>query len=91
MNKADLVERLAEESGTTKTFSGEVVEHLVSAIRDALSSGDKVTISDFGTFSVSTRKRFIGRNPKTGEAMEVPERKIPVFRAGRGLKAALND
>ena len=53
--------------------------------------GDKVTISDFGTFTVSCRNAFQGHNPKSGEVIQVPERKIPVFRAGKGLKEALND
>jgi nucleoid DNA-binding protein len=62
----------------------------MGTIRDALVRGEKVTISDFGTFTVSTRRAFSGHNPKNGEAMKVPARRIPVFRAGKGLKRNLN-
>ena len=91
MNKADIVNGLADKAGITKTLSGEIVDCTVGLIKDALVSGEKVTISDFGTFTVSHRRGFSGRNPRTGDVIEVPERKIPVFRAGKGLKAALND
>jgi DNA-binding protein HU-beta len=62
----------------------------MATIQDALTNGEKVTISDFGTFTVSQRREFTGHNPKNGQEIRVPARKIPVFRAGKGLKEALN-
>ena len=66
-------------------------QYNTDSIQDALISGEKVTISDFGTFTVSHRRAFQGHNPKNREVIQVPERRIPVFRAGKGLKEALND
>ena len=91
MNKADLTEQLAERANIPKVRAASYINILTAAIQDALTSGDKVTISDFGTFSVSSRKPFSGHNPKNGEVIQVPPRRIPVFRAGKRLKNALND
>lgn len=91
MNKADLTEQLAENAGISKVRAAQYIKILTEAIQDALVREDKVTISDFGTFTVSKRREFKGHNPKNGAAMKVPSRRIPVFRAGKGLKSALND
>lgn len=91
MNKADLTEQLAARANIPKVRAASYINILTAAIQDALSGGDKVTISDFGTFSVSSRKPFSGHNPKNGEVIQVPPRRIPVFRAGKRLKNALND
>jgi len=91
MNKADLTEQLAERAQIPKVRAANYINILTAAIQEALTSGDKVTISDFGTFSVSSRKPFSGHNPKNGEVIQVPPRRIPVFRAGKRLKNALND
>ena len=90
MNKANLTEKLAQKADIPKVRAAEYINILTAEIEAALSSGDKVTLSDFGTFSVSSRKAFKGHNPKSGQAIDVPERKIPVFRAGKGLKKSLN-
>jgi len=90
MNKADLTEILATRAGIPKVRAANCINILTETIREALVNGDKVTISDFGTFSVSQRRAFSGHNPKTGSPMEIPGRRIPVFRAGKGLKNALN-
>lgn len=90
MNKADLTEKLAERAGIPKVRAANYINILTEAIQEALVRGEKVTISDFGTFTVSKRRAFIGHNPKNGQEMEVPPRRIPVFRAGKGLKNALN-
>jgi DNA-binding protein HU-beta len=90
MNKADLTERLAEQAGIPKVRAANYINILTEAIQESLVRGEKVTISDFGTFTVSKRRAFIGHNPKNGEEMQVPERHIPVFRAGKGMKNALN-
>ncbi|MEC7241573.1 MAG: HU family DNA-binding protein [Myxococcota bacterium] len=91
MNKADLTEVLSDQASIPKVRAANYINIITGAIQEALVGGDKVTISDFGTFTVSCRNAFQGHNPKSGEVIQVPERKIPVFRAGKGLKEALND
>ena len=90
MNKTDLTESLAVQAGITKVRAASYVNIIMGAIQDALVSGDNVTISDFGTFTVSQRREFEGCNPRNGSKIRVPARKIPVFRAGKGLKKCLN-
>lgn len=90
MNKADLTEQLAAKTGLPKIRAALYVNTLMDTIQEALTKGDKVTISDFGTFTVSQRRQFKGHNPKNGAEIQVPSRRIPVFRAGKGLKEALN-
>jgi nucleoid DNA-binding protein len=90
MNKADLTEQLASKAGIPKIKAASYVNTLMDTIQEALTKGEKVTISDFGTFTVSQRRQFKGHNPKNGAEIQVPSRRIPVFRAGKGLKEALN-
>ena len=90
MNKADLTEVLAARAGIPKVRAATYINILTDAVQEALVREEKVTISDFGTFTVSHRNAFKGHNPKNGLEMHVPERRIPVFRAGKGLKNALN-
>ena len=90
MNKADLTEKLAERAGIPKVRAANYINILTEAVQEALVANEKVTISDFGTFTVSQRREFVGHNPKNGQEMKVPARRIPVFRAGKGLKNALN-
>lgn len=90
MNKADLTEKLAQKAGIPKVRAASYINILTESIQEALVREEKVTISDFGTFTVSKRRAFTGHNPKNGQVMDVPERRIPVFRAGKGLKNSLN-
>jgi nucleoid DNA-binding protein len=90
MNKADLTEKLAERAEIPKVRAAHYIHIVVDAIQSALVQGEKVTISDFGTFTVSKRREFTGHNPRSGREIKVPARHIPVFRAGKGLKEALN-
>jgi nucleoid DNA-binding protein len=90
MNKSDLTEALANRAGIPKVHAAGYINILTGAIREALTRGEKVTISDFGTFTVSHRKAFKGHNPKNRQKIDVPKRRIPVFRAGKGLKESLN-
>ena len=90
MNKADLTEVLASRAGIPKVRAANYINIVTDAIQEALVRDEKVTISDFGTFTVSKRREFTGHNPKNGKVMKVPARRIPVFRAGKGLKNALN-
>ncbi len=91
MNKADLTEVLASKAGIPKVRAASYINIITEAIQDALIREEKVTISDFGTFTVSQRRAFTGHNPKNGSVMNVPARRIPVFRSGKGLKNALNE
>ncbi len=90
MNKADLTEALAEKADIPKVRAAQYVNIIIEAIAEALVDGERVVISDFGTFTVRERKGHEGHNPKNGEALPVPPRRIPWFRAGKGLKDALN-
>jgi DNA-binding protein HU-beta len=91
MNKADLTESLAAKAGIPKVRAAAYINILTETIQEALVNHEKVTISDFGTFTVSKRREFTGHNPKNGSEIRVPARRIPVFRAGKGLKEALNE
>lgn len=89
-NKSDLTILLANEAQIPKVRAAKYINMLTETITEALEEGKKVTISDFGTFQVSERRSFDGRNPKTGAPINVPVRRIPVFRAGKKLKNMLN-
>lgn len=90
MNKADLTEILAHRGDLPKTRAVQVIDIVTGAIGEALVAGEKVTLSGFGSFKVSKRRGFQGHNPKDGSPVTVPPRTIPVFKAGKALKAALN-
>ena len=90
MNKSDLTEQLASVAGIPKVKAADYINIMTGAIAEALVRGGKVTISDFGTFTVQQRKPFTGHNPKSGDPIAVPGVRIPGFRAGKGLKDALN-
>jgi DNA-binding protein HU-beta len=72
MNKADLVNSISEQTGLTKTKSNQVVDALTSVIAETLSKGEKVTLVGFGTFTTTDRNARKGRNPKTGDVIEIP-------------------
>ena len=86
MNKAELVEEVTNYTGLTKTESREAIGSIISVITDCLARGEKVTLVGFGTFQVGTRKARTGRNPQTGESIQIPARKVPVFKTGKDLK-----
>ena len=90
MNKNDLVSAVAGSTGMSKADSAKAVEGVFDAISGALSSGGDVRIVGFGTFSVANRKATTGRNPRTGQAIQIPASKQPKFKAGKGLKDAVN-
>ena len=76
MNKADLVNSISEKTGLTKTKSNEVVDSIVSTITESLRNGEKVTLVGFGTFTTSKKEARKGRNPKTGETLEIPAKTV---------------
>jgi len=90
MNKSDLADALASKANIPRSRAAIYINVVVGSIRDGLVSGEKITISGFGTFSISSRRAFMGHNPKNGASIRVPARKIPVFRAGKALKTSLN-
>jgi DNA-binding protein HU-beta len=90
VNKADLIEKVASETDMNKTSSSRAVEAVLRAITSALHQGEPVTLTGFGTFSVSARDARMGRNPRTGEAIAIAASKNPRFKAGKGLKEAVN-
>ena len=90
MNKNDLVSAVADNAGMTKADAAKAVDGVFESVSGALSSGDEVRIVGFGTFSVAKRKATTGRNPRTGEAINIPASRQPKFKAGKGLKAAVN-
>ena len=90
MNKNDLISSVAESSGLTKADAGRAVDGVFESIASALSSGDDVRIVGFGSFSVANRAESTGRNPRTGEEIQIPASKQPKFKAGAPLKSAVN-
>lgn len=90
MNKQDLISAVADSSGLTKADASKAVEGVFDAITGALKKGDEVRLVGFGTFSVSKRKASTGRNPRTGETMTIKASTQPKFKAGKGLKDAVN-
>jgi len=90
VNKNELVDAVALAAGLTKADAEKTVDAVFDAITAALKSGEEVRVVNFGTFAVSTRAASEGRNPRTGEPMQIPASKQPKFRAGKGLKAAIN-
>jgi len=90
VNKAELVDAVAEGADLSKAAAGRAVDSLLDAISDALKKGDQVSIVGFGTFNVRDRAARTGRNPQTGQPIDIPAAKIPAFKAGKALKDAVN-
>ena len=90
MNQGDLADAVAAATGTGKAEAARVVEAVLDAIRDGLRRGEKVAISGFGSFEAARREARQGRNPRTGEAVEVAASTTVRFKPGKGLKEALN-
>lgn len=90
MNKQQLIDTVAKNSGLTKAKAGHALTSALKAIQDALASGDSVVIAGFGTFSVKNRPERAGRNPINGEPLTISASKHPTFKAGLQLKNAVN-
>jgi DNA-binding protein HU-beta len=89
MNKNDMVSIVSKCASVTRAEAYKCINCYHYAIQGALEKGDSVSFVGFGTFKVSRRKARIGRNPKTGSMLEIPARKVPVFKAGKSLKEAV--
>jgi len=83
MNKAELIDKIAKDSGITKTQANEALDSFTNTVVGSLKKGDRVTLVGFGTFSVSERSARNGRNPQTGEVIKIKARKVPKFKAGK--------
>ena len=90
MNKNDLIASVADSSELTKADAGRAVDAVFASIEGALKGGDEVRIVGFGTFSVAQRAATTGRNPRTGETIQIAASKQPKFKAGAPLKEAVN-
>lgn len=91
MNKSELIDAIAEQSGLTKADSTKALNAFIDSVSGAMKRGDDVVLVGFGTFSVKERAARTGRNPKTGEALQIAASKVPSFKAGKGLKDAVNE
>lgn len=90
MTKADIVETIYEKIGFSKKESADIVELVFDTIKETLEKGEKIKISGFGNFVVRAKRPRIGRNPQTGEEIEISARRVLTFRPSQVLKAALN-
>lgn len=89
MNKQELIANVAEKSELTKKDAEKAVNAVVASIEEALSQGDKVQLVGFGTFEIRERAARKGRNPQTGEEINIAAAKVPVFKAGKALRSAV--
>jgi DNA-binding protein HU-beta len=90
VNKAELIDVVAQSADISKVAATRAVDGMVAAIAGALKKGDQVALVGFGTFSVKERAARTGRNPRTGEAIDIKAAKNPSFKAGKALKDAVN-
>ena len=90
MNKGEFVGAVADAAEMTKADAERAVEAMFKVVKKALKSGDSISLVGFGTFSVRKRAARTGRNPRTGDAIKIKASKVPAFKAGKGLKDAIN-
>ena len=90
MNKSELIEELAAKTRYNPRLMDKMVRIFFDRIKVALSAGDKVEIRGFGSFTLKKYKGYLGRNPKTGETVEVKPKQLPVFRTGKDLRSRVN-
>ena len=90
MNKEDLISQVASSVGVTRSEASKSVDAVFSSITSSLKVGNDVRLVGFGTFLVVNRAATTGRNPRTGESIQIPAKKVPKFRAGKSLKDSVN-
>ena len=90
MNKAELIDSIAASADIPKAAAGRALDAMIEAVEGALKKGDSVALVGFGTFSVKERAARTGRNPQTGDPIEIAAANIPSFKAGKALKDAVN-
>jgi integration host factor subunit beta len=91
MTKAELVEKVANKINLTKKETEGIVSIIFQSITDSLTEGDKVELRGFGSFRIRERNARVGRNPKSGEKVEVPAKKVPFFKAGKELREIVDE
>lgn len=89
MTKAELIDKITSGAGISKTDASKALDSTLNAIKASLKKGHKVTLVGFGTFSVSKRKARKGRNPRTGQVINIPAAKVPKFTSGKAFKDAI--
>lgn len=89
MNKQDLVARIAQQTGATKASTAAAVDSLLQGITHALKKGEAITFVGFGTFRTTQRRARVAKNPRTGDAIKIPKRRVVRFTAGKALKTAV--
>ena len=90
MNKTDLINAIADHAELTKADAGRAIEAFFETVQSSLKKGEDVSVVGFGTFTVRERAARTGRNPRTNETIQIKASKVPAFKAGKGLKDALN-
>ena len=90
MNKSELVDAIASGADISKASAGRALDSMVNAVTESLTKGNPVALVGFGTFSVKDRAARQGRNPQTGATIQIPAARVPGFKAGKGLKDAVN-
>lgn len=90
MNKSQLIDKIAADAELSKAAAGRALDSLIEAVTEALKNDDQVALVGFGTFSVRERSARTGRNPQTGETIQISAAKVPSFKAGKALKDAVN-
>lgn len=91
MNKSELIDAVSSNTGATKADAGRMLESFVDVVTKTLQDGDNIVIPGFGTFSVGHRAGRTGRNPKTGETIEIKAARVAKFKAGKSLKEAVQE
>ena len=89
MNKRDLIAQIAQDTGVTKSSAGAAVDSLLEAITKALKKGDAITFVGFGTFKTTQRRARVAKNPRTGDPIKIPKRRVVRFTAGKALRSAV--
>jgi DNA-binding protein HU-beta len=90
MNKSELIDAVSSKTEMSKSEAARAVDGVIATVTEALKSGDQVTVVGFGTFLVRNREARAGRNPRTGETIQIKASKVPAFKAGKALKDAVN-
>ena len=90
MNKSELIDAIAAGADISKAAAGRALDSMLGAVTDSLQKGEQVSLVGFGTFAVKERAARTGRNPKTGETIQIKAAKVPGFKAGKALKDAVN-
>ncbi|CAM8266943.1 nucleoid-associated protein HU-beta [Morganella morganii] len=90
VNKSQLVDKIAADANISKAAAGRALDAIIGSVTDSLKGGDDVALVGFGTFTVRKRAARTGRNPQTGKEIKIAAAKVPAFRAGKGLKDAVN-